>query len=120
MCREICLILVSECISAVTKKCGRSGVISPLIYAGSKVVQLFNHRSLENIPSASPLQKFAAKLFILQNMENKDFLIHERLVKQEFGPKEFVVLTPNQKKIVHEASDLVRWLWRPEDAYARH
>ena len=52
------------------------------------------------------LQGFAAKLFLLQNMKNKDFLIHNRLMKQEFGPEDICIWMPEQKQIIDEAREI--------------
>ena len=60
-----------------------------------------------------PLQNFTAKLFLLQTMRNVDFLIHKRIVKQEFGPDEFCVWTPKQEQIINEAREIFERVERP-------
>ena len=69
---------------------------------------------LEKEPLIKPLQKFTAKLFLLQNMKNSDYLIHNRLVKQEFGQTEFCIWTPQQKQIIDEATYTFRCEGRPQ------
>ena len=61
-------------------------------------------------------QRFAAKLFLLQNMECESALIHKRIDSQEFGPAGFCIWTKEQSRIIHEArkafveGEQIRWI----------
>ena len=92
--------LLQECLDkladASMSEARSGGILKPLSF--------FTMKWFAPKTTAKPqLEKFSAKLFLLQNMENKDFLIHDRLVKQQFGPDGFVVWTPDQHQLILEA-----------------
>ena len=62
------------------------------------------------------MRKFASKLFLLQNLENEELLIHKRIDAQIWGPAGVCLWTKHQRKIIDEAKtafingDQINWI----------
>ena len=62
--------------------------------------------SLASLPSSSIwLNQFTARLYLLQNLESEEMLMHQRIVQQNFGSPGFCIWTKGQKKILDAARE---------------